>query len=415
MKKAAKKGRWFFEQGEQMARLISWNIARKNWITKNPGKAIDDTAIEFIHSDTLRMNMNMQTANAAQFQKHAITGPLTQFFPVQAKMVENVVGGIMGGGRWTRREASQAVAGQIIFYGTLGVPMAEDAATWITHKLGSDPAQFQGNNPNFHKLVNQGMTGVLFNAMGLENNFSTDANLLVLDKSVPVDLLKSIHKMITGEQSSIDLKAPLFGILQRTNDAFLDAYNAARAITISPSFATLEEGLAETLSGVAAIASSWSNARKIRYAWKTGNLLTRKGVLIAGNGELGEINGVSMVAAALGIKLDIEDEYYRQKLWEMDEAKAVRDIKKDLRKVEQTFLIDHNFEKKQRMTSALLAEWEGNSSKKSQIEADMLHESLFPKSERSSQLQRLYTEMIQGGTIEINSSALAADYAETSE
>ena len=94
----------------------------------------------------------------------------------------------------------------------------------------------------------------------------------------------------------------------------------------------------------------------------------------------------------------------------IDKKKAIQDTKKAIRKVNQTFRADHNFEKRQKLISAILAEWEENPQEKLDIEADMVQEFLNPRSEQDRQHQDLLTELIQSGSVEVSSTALAADY-----
>jgi hypothetical protein len=76
--------------------------------------------------------MNLQAENAAAWQKGFLGVP-TQFMQVFAKFGENVIPGLLQtkGAKWSRQEAARVLAGQVVLYGTVGVPVVESAVAYI--------------------------------------------------------------------------------------------------------------------------------------------------------------------------------------------------------------------------------------------------------------------------------------------
>lgn len=372
-RKLAGAGRVFFEEGESMARLISWNIARRNWKAANPGKAIDDAAIRSMTDDTLRMNMNMQRENAAWWQKNAVTSVPTQFLQVQAKLVENVVGGLLGNGRWTRKEASMALAGQVIMYGTVGVPLVEGVASMIKGGADDNQLPFAQENPTLTKLLDKGLVGTFFNGLGFENNFSEPASIIAgLDDNIVWDLFASMGDIATGESSDISFSAPSVGVVKRGGDALLSLYDSMRMVATAPSFASVGDGVLNVIDHFAAITSTWSNARKIAYLNKLGGLVNNRGDIMISMENLEDTSFISLMAKAMGIPLDYESAYYSQKLWKYDRKKAEQDTSKALKQAYNLFRINGNLEVFEANKAMILAEYEGQPIRRQEIINSMM-------------------------------------------
>ena len=384
-RKLAGAGRIFFEEGESMARLISWNIARRNWKEANPGKAMDDVAIREISDDTLRMNMNMQRENAAAWQKNPVTSVPTQFLQVQAKLVENVVGGLMGNGKWTRAEASKALAGQVILYGTVGVPVVEGVTSAIKGSVAGDPLTYNAENQTWANLIDKGMVGTMMNAIGFDNNFSEPASIIAgLDDNIVYDMVVSLGDLATGESSDIKISAPSIGVIQRGGDAMLNTYKAARDMAVAPSLETAGDSALKVIDSFAAITSTWSNARKIAYLHKLGGITNKRGDIMISLENLEDTSFQTLMAKAMGIQMDIENAYYQQKLWNFDRKKAEQDSMKALKQTYNEFRLDGNYEKFQANKAMVLSEYEDQPVKRQ----DVINRMLKTVGERRSQLDR---------------------------
>ncbi len=369
-RKLAGKGRMFFEEGESMARLISWNIARDNWKLANPGKVQDSKAIREMADDTLRMNMNMQRENAAWWQKNAFTAIPTQFLQVQAKLIENTVGGILGKGKWTRKEASMAFAGQMILYGTAGVPLASSISEAFKQSQGEGGSQiaFAQDNPKWNTAIDQGMMGTFTNLLGFQNNFSESGSIIAgLDDNVIVDLMSSVADLAMNESRDIPFTAPSLGVAQRGTDAMMTTYAAVRDMVIAPSWDTLGDSVWKSVDSIAAIASTWSNARKILYLESLGGFVNKRGNITISTENMEDVNFQSQMMRAFGMQLDIEKAYYDQKLWNFDRKKLELDTRKDLKKVYLEYRKDGNLEKFNANKAMLLAPFQDQGTKRQDV------------------------------------------------
>jgi hypothetical protein len=112
---------FFFNRGEEMSRLISFDIARREFKAANPTKSwFDDAALAAIIERQDDLTQNMTRANTAWWQKGAISVP-TQFMQYQVKIMMNVVQSLLGNSRaFTRAEASRLLIGHMLMFGTAG-------------------------------------------------------------------------------------------------------------------------------------------------------------------------------------------------------------------------------------------------------------------------------------------------------
>ena len=95
-----------FNSGEGLSRIVSFDIARREWIAANPGKAwwLDDSMNTIIKRQD-DLTQNMTRANTANWQQGWKSIP-TQFIQYQVKLLMNVVQSILGNSRaFTRQEA----------------------------------------------------------------------------------------------------------------------------------------------------------------------------------------------------------------------------------------------------------------------------------------------------------------------
>ena len=390
-RKIAGAGRVFFEEGESMARLIAWNIARRNWKLANPTKAMDDVAIREISDDTLRMNMNMQRENAAWWQKNPITSVPTQFLQVQAKLVENLVGGALGNGKWTRKEAGMALMGQVLLYGTVGVPLVEGAASMIKEGISGDPVTFNNENPTWASSLDRGMMGTFMNSLGFENNFSEPASIIAgLDDNIIYDGIVALGGLASGESRDISITAPSVGVAQRGVDAMAKTYQAIRDIAVAPTMATVGDSALKVIDSAAAITSTWSNARKQIFLHKNGGLLDKRGDIMISLENLEGTSFQSKLAAAMGIPLYKQGAYYEQKMWNYDRKKAEQDTMKALKQTYNEYRLDGNLEKFEANKALFLSEYEKQPMKRQ----DILNRMIKTVGERRSKLDKdLYSFM----------------------
>jgi hypothetical protein len=93
---------------------------------KKPSYKLTDKDIDFVAADAMRFTMNLNRSNRAAWQKGILSIP-TQFWQVQVKFLENMVGGSFGYGvrRWTPAEKTKIMAGYLSMFGMAGVSFVD--------------------------------------------------------------------------------------------------------------------------------------------------------------------------------------------------------------------------------------------------------------------------------------------------
>ena len=150
---------FFFNMGEGNARLISFEIARKDWMAKNAGKAWwSDEAIEQIMKQQDTLTQNMTRANTAKWQKGLVSVPL-QFAQYPIKFALNVIQGLMGNKRtFTKKQLAQLMAMHAVFFGTEGnlMPFRDEVNAFLDKNVENDRARL---------LLQQGVVSAAISAI----------------------------------------------------------------------------------------------------------------------------------------------------------------------------------------------------------------------------------------------------------
>ena len=365
-KRLQQRGLLAYREGELSSRLNSWNIAREKWKRDNPGKKFDIEASRVVNRDSDRLHLNMQKTNAAWWQKNPITGMSTQFLQVQAKLAERLLPAALGRGggpeAWTGKEAAQVMAGQILFYGTLGVPFAEETVTNLMEFFDTDPAVFAANNPNWKELIDDGMVGVLGSALGAENTFGGDTASVIaaFDDNLPTALIRASANFFSGnyrpEDGFIDLSAgPTANTIRRGGDSLQRITQALSDLWFVPSLETFKGSSLKTLDALGDLTSTWNNASKVIEAYNMGLHLSRKGNVIFNQEDLENINLTTAIARAFGIPTDFETLFYNLKEGNFDEARRITDKKETFKKMAREFHLTQNLDLFMRRKAYLFA------------------------------------------------------------
>lgn len=120
--KFSKASSLIFREGEEAARLISFDIARREWMVANPGKVWDsDDALRQILARQDALTGTMTNANAAWWQKGVVSVPM-QFMQFPIKFALNIANATFGSGRkLSRAEALRMVFGNFLMFGAAGM------------------------------------------------------------------------------------------------------------------------------------------------------------------------------------------------------------------------------------------------------------------------------------------------------
>jgi hypothetical protein len=343
-RKVAQAGQVFFTEGETMARLMAWGIAKR--------KLPKGASIREISHEVTRLSMNMASANAATWQTNLLGVP-TQFLQVQAKFLENTVGGLMtkGGGvgktGWTRAEAAKILAGQMALYGAVGVPVIEDAASYAGELLGMTAQEFGDKHPLVLEGIDEGAFGILTKTMGFENNFSKSGNLLasalhIHEEGILFDAFMGMSDLFIDNSADVDM-ASLLGVqsstLKKVGNVGATMSRNMKLLWQTPSLDNLGQAAVENLDAIVSMTSTWSNAKKGLLIHNMGLRSKTTGATYYEADELSEMSWQTLAAKSLGFELDIETTLWERKKYVWDYDKEQKGLKTDWTLAHQRFLI----------------------------------------------------------------------------
>jgi len=159
----------FFKSGELVNARISFATAVEWWKTQNKGKELTSDALSDIVKRTEHYRLNMTGANQAKFQKGITSLPL-QFQQVVTKFVEK-----LANKDFTGKEKTRLVAGQALFFGSMGLPFVNAFVPSALESIGidfTDPFEADGSlkvgmdasntDPATLNLVKNGVMGWMF-------------------------------------------------------------------------------------------------------------------------------------------------------------------------------------------------------------------------------------------------------------
>lgn len=402
VRKAAKGGRIFYEEGENFSRLLTWSIARKKWKETNPGKAVDNNAIQAISQDTVRMQMNMQAENAAWWQNYPGLNIATQFMQVFVKFIEQVAPRAWGGGtQWTRKEKMAALTGQIALYGTVGVPVAEEALSYISSITGTPTQQLIEENPTLIQGINEGFTGIMGHLFGIgDMNISKDMNLLAgMTDNAVADLINGGIEIWNGgydDTSALEMfTGPSANLIRRTGDVASTAMLSIKDLYETPSLGTAYGAIIENMDAIASMTSTWTNARKALILNQTGMLFSSRGTLVATERELGDMSLPNQLAIAMGFTPDLVVAHYKNKqiMRDLNSEKSL--LKKEMKQSMLMFSQTGNLEAYQARKAVLTAGL--TPSEKLELMKDVNRDLLLGKSDLDRTLKTFQRRYLESG------------------
>lgn len=275
----------FFNKGEEINRVASFDIARREFIEKFPDAVWDsDEALEQIVSRADDITMNMTKVTEAQYQKGLLGIPF-QFLQHNIKFGANVAGGLMGKGPLNRKEAFALVAGNIILFG-LPSTLEEEIGD-VFNTLPAETKQYltQGVIGGVVSTVGETLTGEEF-------KLALGSRMTALDWYD--DLFFGMKDLFSGEYTR--LGAALTG---PTGSSIKNVYEGVKVLA---EFAGQEEmtggDFLRTTSEIgSAFFSSWRNIDKAYWAAQAnGMLMNRRGDPVA------QLSYPEIIAQAVGFQ-----------------------------------------------------------------------------------------------------------------
>ena len=401
---AKKKGRIFFQQGVEMGLLTSWNIARKRWMKENPGRVMDDSAIREISDETLRLNTNFQTTNAAAWQTNPVTALPTMFIAPFSKLVGNVVGGLATDGKtfgqWSRKESIGALAGLTVMFGVEGVPVAQTVAEAFKESVSGSQLDFALDNPNWNKAIDEGMTGVIANFLGMENDLGSRMNLLAgLDDNAVVDFVISAGNLITGRSRELEITSPATTRIKRGYNVLESAYDSVRYIVMVPTLEAVGDSAFHFMDAFAAQASSWSNLRKVVFLESLGGLPDSRGNIVLSAENMEGMSLQTKFMKAMGYQTNVEKAYYQQYLQDIDMKAIEKETYKDLKNNWLKYKLDGNEEKFMAINAMLLNQFRKVPDQQERILLNFIKDLASNKSSKDKQVLKIIIDRFRTGGV----------------
>lgn len=132
-------GRFFFNVGEIFNRMVAYRSA---WRKASKEFDLDvvspDEFLNVVQGRAEDLALSVSRTSQAWWQQGLASLP-TQFFAYQARMLEAMLGGFTGKGRFTREEAWRLILTQAFMYGTAGIPLAPVVSDFIKERTGQAP------------------------------------------------------------------------------------------------------------------------------------------------------------------------------------------------------------------------------------------------------------------------------------
>ena len=301
-------GRIPFFEAERLNRIYAW---RKSWDdlrsgvgtgprgTIGPPKSVKELLTPDGKAELARrtdkFTMNMTSASAAFWQKGVLSIP-TQFLSYQARLFENVLP-IIGNKQWTASEKFRLAAGQMLLYGSVGIPGGRFVLDQIFKATGTEFDPDSKADQIAYRAYVGGFTDSMLYAITngeLDVAFSQRA---AVGQAV-TDFMEKISGGGIEEQSFLEVigGAP-FSVI---GDVGSDAFDVVQAIArgAASESVSVTEMLPSLVTQMAVNVSSLSRMHRAYYVWKYGEWISQE------TGKtLAKATKTETIAAALGFQL----------------------------------------------------------------------------------------------------------------
>lgn len=222
MEKAKKGSLFFYNRGVETGRLISFQVAKKEWQAANKGKAWNtEQGLQEIINRMEQYEMHMNKATQGAFQRGIVSLPL-QFMAYQLKFATNMTAAAVNSAKWgylriTNAEAAAKfakinatrnvtgkdlvafAAGSLIMYGTQG----NGYDNFITEAIGE--TEWWKNLSTEERLYyTQGLAAGLLNSIA-EALGSDGMQLAVGSRLSPVNFYSELVDSFLGNKSTFEL------------------------------------------------------------------------------------------------------------------------------------------------------------------------------------------------------------------
>jgi 1,2-phenylacetyl-CoA epoxidase PaaB subunit len=313
-RKIANAGALPFNEGETASRLVSFDIAKREFISNNKGVAwwTDENLAKILERQD-DLTQNMTSANMASWQKGWVSIP-TQFIQYQVKLMMNMLSGITGNPRaFSRKEAVQLMVAHGLMMGTAGF------ALWPSREMVGKAVNEDNMTPEQRLYLQQGVISGLIGSL-------SDGEVK-LGIGARFNTFKWYEDIIGGvldpEKGFLEVLAGASG--GSLTKIFAGAGNAI-ALTVGTPLtqASLKEGLTEIATSVSAI----NNVHKSVMALQNYNTVMSKNKGTA----MYKVTDTEAYLLALGLPpakaTDFETAYKTKKAYDQGMKDAATEIAK---------------------------------------------------------------------------------------
>jgi hypothetical protein len=265
VKRAADKSLLFYRLGELFNRRYSFTTAAIDFSKKKGTFNFTDDELKAVMDSANKMMLNPSKANAAAWQRGPLAVP-TQFFQIQAKMMETVFGANTA---FTGRERARIMFGQLALYGAAGVPLANMGVRGVQEFFGKSQADMEELPPAVVEGINNGFWGVYFNTvLGADVDVSNRGAIAAGMSEFFLDLALSeapVYEKLIGAGGMFP---------HRVFNAWKDISPMILSETDVPlTGAEIRLGL----NSLASVTSTWSNYEKGRFMKNMNTLIDTRG------------------------------------------------------------------------------------------------------------------------------------------
>jgi len=305
-------GRWFFNRGEELSRVVSFDIARREFMAARPG--VDWTSNEALKQIVLRMDdftQNMTKANQAFWQRggFSIAG---QFMQYNVKLMQNVGASITRGAErsaarltggevkayrgFTNAEALKILSGHLVMYGAAGYGAVNFMDEILGDKLSNSMSQVEKA-----ALAQGAMSGLIAAYTSTQDN-PAGTQIATGSRLASFDFLGRLASGLFSDHTT------LWDAVLGPSKTTIDRLGAAAQIVglWKVDARTTPQMLLEGAKAIGPeLASTTRNGLRAYLYYQN------KGLMIDKNGNaVARLNGEEMLATALGFQPTQAQDYY---------------------------------------------------------------------------------------------------------
>lgn len=396
----------FFNRGEEFSRIVSFDVARREWQAANAEKDwASSAALKEIVKRADDLTQNMTKANLAAFQTGIVSIP-AQFLQYNIKLAGNIASSFLSnsGRGFTRAEAARLMAAHLVLYGAAGT-----GTTWVANEmLGNHKEELSVTQKNY---ISQGLMAGLIDSMSMA---------------------------FTGKHTSIAVGSRLgsFDFYQRIGDAIFTDPASIYTVLLGPTAAT-----AERVGSAAEVAALWwkqpdlsprdileglstaatAQISTLRNATKAYIYYTNEGKMVDKKGNaIGNVNQSEMLAQALGFQPSVAIDVYAMYKSKKDHDTTMRELGDTIYSVQKDIIFqlqkgtEDGRERAAQKKKLLQALWPDNGGDMEQVQR-YIKDKLYPYDDQFQKLiaDHLYKDFNYEQPLTVTKEPNPAAYAPT--